>query len=380
MNYIWNFEKLIELYSHKNMGIKNWAFKKIIMLYPEKAGAIAIECAYDKNEFIAEEALEYFLNYPNHIYSDKLLELYKLSSAHIAEKIIKIFVKQNDLRIIDAFNERYPSPAIDLSGYSLSLYQLSFLHIDKVKELIEKSLEIIPELRNENVDIAEKLFSASLNIGIEIKTLLDLCFNKLKKDEIIHSLLLKIDNYCGSWYSIDDMEEEDENPMVHESLDYIDTKGFSDIEETLQKLYAENKYDEIIEVIFTQTFNLLDLKKKQLNNDVFDLWIKGKGKPRQNIEAISAFNNLCKNFPGNYKKSIATVCISIFSGFIEYKDIIGLNLNNIDLDTALDVFLQERRDIEEDDKIIENFFSNIKDKDKIINTCLDQIHYDPGTP
>ncbi len=385
MNYIWDFEKLTELCNHKNIDIKNWALKKLILLYPEKSGDIAIELAYDKNIFIAKEAIEYFLNYPNHIYSDKLLELYKQSSGQIAGKITKIFVKQNDLRIIDAFQEKYPSHTKDLLGYSLSVYHLSYIHIDKIKKIIEKSLEIIPELKDGNLDVADTLFSAALNNGIGIEALLDLCFNKFSKYEIILSLLIKIDNYCGSWYSIDDLEEDDDsdddgNYMIQESLDNICMNDFSDVEETLQNLYTNNKYDEIIEVIFTQTFNLLDLKKRQFNDDSFDLWIKGKSKLCQNIEAISAFNNLHKKFSEDYKKYIANVCISIFSSFVECKDIIGLNLNTIDLDTALNVFFQERRDVEEDDKIIENFIKQIKDNEKIIDTCFSHIENNPESP
>jgi tetratricopeptide (TPR) repeat protein len=384
MSFIWSFEDLSRLCFHKKPIVREWAIERINVLYPEKAGDIAIKLINDKDDLVAQNATEHFLRYPVEPYRDAFLDLYKKTSGTIAGKIANILTKLQDDSLIDAFKEKYitPNKEIDPVGYALSVFAIARLHEAESKKIVETSLNTINDLNEFGTTIAGTLFSANLIAGTDINILLNFCYNQHDNPELIINLLTEIGKYCGSWYHAEDLEEESEKSsltyMVKESLDYIESRGYSKTKKKIEDLFKKEKYDEIIEELFNETSILLSTKKIEYGENVFESWLKGSGKPRQNISAITTFSNSIKLAPHDFKKFITRTALSVFARLIEYKGLIGIIPDIKNIDTVLRIFLQERGDVEEDERFTK-ILTNASDKDKIVDLCLKHINENPDS-
>lgn len=383
MNFIWRFEDLSELCRHKNPQLRQWAIDRLSALYREKAGDIALELISDENDAVAREAADHFLIYPVETRKAGLLNLYEKKSGVIAGGIANVLAKLKYTRLIHAFKKKYKSAIReDLTGYALSLLGIAAMHEDESKEMAEASLKTIIDFKDYGAKVTDILFMANLVAGTDIKTLLNFCFSQPGNPGLAADLLGEIGRSCGSWYGIDDITEEPEKnkppSIIEESLDYLETNGLKDTKEKIERFFKKGKYDEVINEIFHQTSFLLDAVKAECGEKAFGLWSKGRGKPRQNISAITAFRDSLKGAPDDFRKYIAQTALSVFARLIEYRGLIGFIPEKTDTDRALEVFLQERGDVEEDERLMD-ILMDAGGRDKLAGLCLKHFKEHPGS-
>ncbi len=383
MNFIWQFKDLSELCRHKYPLVRKWAVNRLSAIYHEKAGDIALKLISDENNAVVQEATDHFLNYPDETYKNALLELYKKSSGAIAGSIATTLVKLKDTRLIHVFSEKYKSTiGKDLSGYSLSVLGIAMMQEDVSKQIAEASLKSIIDFDQ----YADILFMANLVAGTDIKTLLNFCFGQPGNSDLVAELLKDIGRDCGSWYDIDDITEgpEKDTPgykppyMIEESLDYLERYGFRDTKEKIERFFRNGDYDEVINEIFNETSILLDAGKAECGKDAFELWSKGRGKPRQNLSAITAFRDTLKDAPDDFRKYITGTALSVFARLIEYRGLIGFIPEKTDTNTILGVFLQERGAVEEDVRLMDILMDS-GGRDKLAGLCLQHVKEHPAS-
>lgn len=383
MSFIWDFEGLSRLCQHKRPIVRKWAINRLSLLYPERAGDVIIRSISDKDASVAIEAVEHFLKYPAERYKDAFLNVYKRGSGIIAGRLAKILAKIKDARLIDAFAEKYASnkdKESDLIGYSVSTLGVSMLNIDKSKEITYASLKDITDLEDHETPIAGALFTANLSGGVDIDRLLRFCYTHIDNPELFITLLTEIGRHCGSWYKNEDLKEEEEKGilryrhplMVKESLDYIESNGYKEARRDIERPFRKERWDDVLSVICDETSLLLEKKKEEYGEEAFRIWQNGKGKPRQNISAILAFKDTIDDAPSDFKRYIARTALSIFARLIEYRGLIGVNIDGLDMDNILHTFLQERGMVEEDERLIE-MLAKAQDKRRILDLAIDHI-------
>ena len=140
MNTIWSYEGLAALCRHKKPIVREWAINRLSLLYPDNAGDVALKLINDEDGFVAEKAVNHFSNHPDGKYKDALLNLYKKSSGRIAGRIANVLSTLSDVRLIDAFKEKFASTAkTDLIGYPLSVVNIAMLHSNESKRIADES-------------------------------------------------------------------------------------------------------------------------------------------------------------------------------------------------------------------------------------------------
>lgn len=387
MIFIWSFEELSRLSQHKKPIVREWAVNRLSIIYSEKAGDIAIRLVGDKVESVAAKAIDHFLKYPEERFKDALINLYKNSSGIIEERITGVLKNLGDRSLLGAFKEKYITvKEDDLLGYSLSIPDIAMFHTEESKEIVEGSLKSLLKLKDYTREIAGTIFTANLIAGIDIIKLVNFCYKQPDSFDLIVILLTEIGRYCGSWYSTDDIVEKGKRGfiknklphMVEESLDYIGNNGYKDAKDKIERLFKKEKYAELMVEIYNETNLLVEKKKKEYGEPGLLLWQNGKGKPRQNIMAISAFKDTIEYSPESFRELIVKNSIDIFARVIEYESLIGLNIEGMDVDTALRVFLHERGEVEEDKWIME-ILASANERDKIVELCIRHIKEHPDS-
>jgi hypothetical protein len=385
MGSLWNFENLEDLTRHKKPLVRMWAFERLSFLYPEMTGATAIRLITDKDVSISRAAIEYFVSHPDKRYVEGLLEAYRKSSGNTAALIANAIVNAKDARIIHSFREKYSSnDQHDLMGYALSVFHIAGLHTSDSKMIAEDSLKNLKASCDNIKTVSRSIFIANLAAGTDISRLLDLAFSHPDSPAILTSLLAAICQYCGSWYNEDDLFEEAKKgviqrklpPLVMDSFKDLEEKGFKDTARVLEKLFRKGKYDRIIRELHDCMNILLDKKRGEYGEESFNLWQKGSGVPRQNISAITAFFKIIEETPKESIELIAKTALVVLQLLVDCAQLIGENIERMGTEELLEIFLQERDNVEEDMRIMEILFS-APEREKIVHSCLSYIEIDP---
>lgn len=381
MGLIWSFEDLENLTSRKNLLVGEWAIERLSLLYPDRTGDIAIRLIGDKDNSISRAAIEYFISHPDKKYVEGLLEAYGKSSGNRAALIANAIVNAKDTRIIHAFREKYSSNyQSDLIGYTLSVFHIAGLHASDSKKIAEESLGILKASGEDIKKVSHPIFMANLIAGTDIFRLLDLAIGHPDTTAILGGFLATICQHCGFWYNEDDLSQETKKglsprklpPLVRDSLKDLEGKGFKDTTRVLEKLFRKGRYDQIIREIHDWMNILLDKKREEYGEESFDLWQKGSGRPRQNISAITAFYQRMGEAREESMELIAKSTLVVFQLLLDSAQLIGVNIERMDTEELLKIFLQERDHVEEDKRIME-ILSSAPEREKTINSCLSHI-------
>lgn len=385
METIWTFEDLRLLSRHNDPDVREWAMERVSLIYPQEAGSVAAVLLEDKEEAVVIEAVDHFLQYPDNAYREVLLNSYKKSSGRLAGRLAAAMVKLNDVRLISAFKDKYTNPENDLIGYATSVFNIAMLHEKESREIAEASLQAIINIEDFGIASAGG-FQANLIAETDVGVLLNFCYSRPDNYDLFLSLMTAIGRYCGSWYYKEDLEEKDKKSMfkhelpfmVKESLEYIEANGYGDIKTEIEALFKKERHDDTVEKIFDSMSVLIDEKTKECGYEAFIHWQKGSGKPRQNITIITALKDACKMAPEGFKGLLAKTALVVFARLVEYRNIIAVDMNAIDMDTALNLFLQERGDVEDDEKI-EKLLNSATESSYVIESCMKHIRGQPDS-
>lgn len=396
MYWIWSFEKLSKIcrYKKPDPDILAWAINRICWLYPEKAGEIAIQFINSNNEVAAEEVAEFFLRNPGYgkPYLEDLENAYEKNTGKIAGLISSILVEEGDSRFIDLFQKKYSENyKHDPVGFEFSLRQIARLKTEKAREIIRGYLTKLAEDIENWREVSYTIFKAYL-IAYADDTIIMRFLDFIGQHPQLHPLyeiaFIAIGHFCDEWYDKDVLkmvkDEEtgkDEVPaMLEDNIYYIHQHGhgLGKKPEQSEKMFEKGKYDEIVNKIYEQTRHLLEEKKSQHGEENYSLWQKGLGRPRHNIEAIDAIYKVIGNLPGEYKMAAAASAVFLFSGLAELEMSVGRPIRQMDIKTALEFFLQERDDMDEEEEIL-NILNASNEREKIIESCFSSLRENPGS-
>lgn len=397
MNWIWSFEKLSKIcrYKKPDPDVLAWAINRIGWLYPEKAGEIAIQFINSNNKEAAEEAAEFFLRNPGYgkPYLEDLENAYEKNTGKIAGLISSVLIEEGDSRFIDLFRKKYSENyKHDPVGFRFSLLRVAWLQTGKAKEVIQGYLTELAEDNEKWLEVSDTIFKAYLAAYADepiISRFLDFIGQYPQLHSLYEMAFVAIGDFCGEWYEKDflKMEKDEETGkeelpvMLEDNIYYIYAHGygFGKKPKQTEKTFEKGKYDEIVNKIYEQIHHLLEEKKNQHGEENYSLWEKGRGRPRHNIEAIGAIYKVIGNLPGEYKMAAAASAVFLFSGLTQLEMSVGRPIRQMDIKTALEFFLQDRRDIDEDEEII-NMLNASNEREEIIESCFKSLLENPDSP
>ncbi|HEX9909779.1 MAG TPA: HEAT repeat domain-containing protein, partial [Desulfatiglandales bacterium] len=235
MEFLWSFESLSALLRNKDPLVRGWAIEHLVTLYPEKAGDTALDLIGDKQEAVYLEAIDHFAANPEPKYAEKLLEAYKTSSGMRAGMLAKAIVRLKDLRVFQSFHEKYAvNPQQDPTGCALSLLSIAELRTDDSKELAQKSLRILDEVKDpdrEGHPNSQTIFTANLVSGNDLTKLFAFCREHGDRPRLLAAFLTALCNHCGGWGTEGDLTEEVAGGRFSRPLPYVVKESIESIEE-----------------------------------------------------------------------------------------------------------------------------------------------------
>ncbi len=390
MEFLWSFEALSALLRNKDPLVRGWAIERLVTLYPEKAGDIACDLIGDEEEAVCLEAIDHLAANPDPKYADKLLEAYKTSSGMRAGMLAKALVRVKDPRVFQTFHEKYAvNPQEDLTGYALSLLSIAELRTDDSKELAQKSLRILDEVKDperEGHPISQTLFTANLVSGNDLTELLAFCRDHRDRPWLLATFLTALCNHCGGWGTEGDLTEEVargrfNRPLpyvVKESIESIEEQGFQQLAHALKKKFKQGKHKDILRAIHEETQVLIENAKSRYGEKAYQAWLKHEGSARRNIAALDAIYSNMSLETGIALDWMTRASLLIFSFLLEYQPLIALDIEALDKEELLGVFFQDRDDSLEDERIMERLREQ-KEGDQIIHACLEYVRNDPDS-
>jgi len=399
-NWLWSFEKLKKICNFKKPDpeILSWAVNRLCWLYPDRAGDVALKFIDNEDIHLADEVTGFFKAHCDPACLKQMHRIYENSSGIVIERMAAILANRGDSRLIELFTAKYSdSYKQDIVGYGLSLVYLTTLDTgdDRIKEIVKKALErLAGDTPGNNPEVGRAVFMANLNIGIPGLELLEFCQRHPHLHPAFIELLIVIGAYCGEEYAGADLEkpgdkdirqseDQDELPLlIEDTLDYLggmEKKGFEKMGEHLLRLFEKEKYEEVVEDIYGQVNRLLEEKKKVYGEENFSKWLRGKGMPRQHIEIITAFHTVIPTVPASDKLPIAAATLYIFTGLIELESLVGRPVKEMDVDTAIEYFVEDRANVEDDDEAVKILkAAGQEEQEKIITALLENLWEHPA--
>jgi hypothetical protein len=384
MNWIWSLETLLKKYHYKEQApeIFSWIVGRICRLYPGQAGEVALKAIEDRSREARWEAAVFFKRNPDPVYMEQLEKVFMKSTGEDAGLIAEIFAESGNPKLIDLFRGKYPVyPRQDVLGYMLSLVQVAGLRTVEARSVVEAILSDLPKSGEGMFEMAGAVFEASLNAGVPLLTMLNLCSREPVLHPLFTILLIAIGDVCGLPIEASDLAkveaadgEDLELPeLLMDELDLIETNGEeSEERDKLEELFKKEKYGEVVKALDLRTRRLIERKKAVYGEGNYSEWWKGRGIPRRNIEAISAFCTVIGDVPAECKFSIASAAVYIFSKLLELESLVGRPFSEADIGSELACFLEDRSDVEEDEARAD-ILKIAVDRERVIDACFHEL-------
>jgi tetratricopeptide (TPR) repeat protein len=363
MEWIWKFESLATLLENEAPLVREWAMERLVALYPERLGPVAIRYIEDPLESISTAMLIYFNDYPQPEYADALLQAYSTGCRLRAGILAKALCRLKDPRLIEAFQNKYATAALeDPVGYAGSVAGIASFQAPQSAAIAKEALQRFAqreESDREARDLLTVLFSANLFAGTPIDHLFEFCFAQANWRLLLVAWLIALGDGCGSWIREFDLVQEHPSgasrknvpDCVERSLEALAANGLKDMARKLKKSLKRGRYAEVLNQMQQALLKLTNDARNAAGDDRFALWRQGNGRPRQNMDAIQALYTHIGGKDPDAQQMMAHAAFPIFSILMELRSLIGLDIDSLDTKALLETFLQDRETVEEDQKI-----------------------------
>lgn len=399
--WLWSIEKLKKICSFKKPDpeILTWAVNRLCRLYPEQAGEVVIKFIDSDNNDLVDEVIDFFKEHSEPRFLEQMRQIYKQRSGISLEVAAAVLAEAGDPRFIELFTAKYGHDyKHDTLGYALSLVHLSTLKTDeeKVKEIVSKALEDLKQDIPENSpEVKDAVFTANMNTGAGILELLEFCGQNPHLHSFFIDLLIIIGDCCDQSLGEPELEkpavEEGEQSKDRVEIPFLLEEMFLDLEggeekktakswKEMRKLFEKAEYGKAVDVLSRLVDSMLEERKEIHGEDNFSKWSRRKGTPRRHIEALSAFRRFIPTAPAPVKMSIAAAAVYIGADLMDMGLLIGHPVNEMTADDALDFFLIDRPDVDEDEaaiKVLES--TGQEEQEKIIDTLLNHLFELPAS-
>lgn len=378
MKPIWTVEKLLKLCKRDKPFVREWAFKKLVLLYPNKAADTALKLLKDKEDYISMQATLYFEEYYSKDYEEPLLNIYKELDGMAAYRLSEVLLEQKVPLFLDEFKKKYTEISLyNIEGYANTLEYIAETYREESKDIIKEGLE---RFINQKIfiDNSGTLFMAGLKSGLNIYYLIDICHRHNKNQSRLNSILLsEITDFCGFKYLTSDIAKKVYPQIISDETMHIRDLGNS-TGKKIESLYDKKKYDEIIKLIYEETKKILSNIKIKVGYKNYLHWESGYGRPRQNIEVIKVIYEKLNSINEKEKYKFINCAVAVFALFLEFIPLIGLNTKKMKKSDILETFIQDRGYVEED-YIFEELLKKSKWNEVIISSLLDHLKKHPDS-
>jgi tetratricopeptide (TPR) repeat protein len=388
MEWIWKFESLVALLENETPLVREWAMERLVALYPERLGPVAIRYIEDPLESISTAMLIYFNDHPQPEYADALLKAYSAGCRLRAGMIAKTLSRLKDPRLIEAFQNKYATAALeDPVGYAGSVAGIASLQAPQAAAIAKEALQRFAQREESDREAKELLgvlFSVNLFLGTPIDHLFEFCFARANWRLLLLTWLNALGDSCGSWIRELDLVQEHPSgasrknvpDCVERSVEALAATGLQDMARKLKKSFKRGRYAEVLNEMHQALQKLIGDARDTAGADRFALWRQGNGRPRQNMDAIEALYTHIGGKDPKAQQMMAHAAFPIFSILMELRSLIGLNIDSLDRKALLETFLQDRETVEEDQKIADRLHA-AGDKGHIAASMLEFIERHP---
>lgn len=390
MEWIWKFKSLVKLLEHETPLMREWAMKRLMALYPESAGPVAIRCINNPLEKISIAALDYFIEHPQREYADDILKTYSAGSGLKAGMAAKALSLLKDTRLIEGFQKKYASlTPQDLIGYAGSVVHIANLQTQESEAIAAAALQHIAQMGEPDPEVREllpSLFKANVVAGKPITHLFDFCFTQKNWHPWLLAWLTALGEVCGSWSGESDLVEEhpagaskkDLPECIEQSLEVLATSGLQKMAGKLRKSFKKGRYAELLKDMHHAMLKLVGDARDTVGPDRLTLWLQAKSSPQRNMAAIDALYTNIHGKDPDAQKMMVQAAFPIFSVLMELRSLIGLDIESLDTKGLLEVFLQERDTVEIDQQISDRLQAT-PEREIIATTIFEFIAAHPRT-
>ncbi len=386
---LWNAEKLSALCRRKNPEVRAWAMNRMGLLFPDEARKVALSLLEDKETPVLNEVLNFFCDFPDEQSKESLIQFYKKSSGFPAGKAADALTQLGAQELCSLFQEKHESGSEeDPNGYIYSLFAVALLRSVQARKIIETALPYLESFVEKTGPEGERLFFGSaLLSGMKVEGLIDFCLDHRDRPEWMRSLLCEIAMTCHADLLHRDLNEEDHEGRsknkfpyyVRNALDMIASSGYPSQGRRLEKLFKKKKHKALVKEVYAETERLMAGERALYATTDLLIWEQRQGTPLKSVQAIRSFHKAMESFPETQEAILAGTSLAIFAVLVECRGLIGFNIEEAGRDRLLELFLDCRIDVEEDEKLIELLTEISKEDRSVIEVCTHRLHSLPGS-
>jgi tetratricopeptide (TPR) repeat protein len=196
-------------------------------------------------------------------------------------------------------------------------------------------------------------------------------------------ILQPLTSICGSWHSLEDLKEEGGKklwresltPVVLESLNYLEDKGYTSLGKTLRQAFSKKDYRQVVAIAWQWIGKKIDEKGDRIREE---LLIPSDSPPLVNYQVLKAFSEYLDKGPEDSFKGIATAALSMLCAFIEFKNLLGLDIEKMDHQSMFPILFEDRDTVKIDDLLMEKILAQ-HDHPTIFDRCIQQMKEHPDS-
>lgn len=386
IKYLRSFEELGRLCSHSMPEVREWAMQKLSALYPERAAETAALLIEDSAEPAALEAADYFIDHPDGRYNDGIIDVYKKSSGRLAGRLAGALSKSKDERLIHVFKEKYAEgPKDDIIGYSMSVFTIAELKNESARDIAWDSLNILNSGNDYYAAASNTLLDACIIAGVDMARLIKWC-DEHRNEGFMLNFAVALSRRCGSWYSEKDFISEGKDSRfkaskktlaLKDSLNILKDNGYDDAFKQLKSFFKRQDYVKVVEYVFDVVSSIIAEKNVVMDGDAFRLWLENDAKPALNIRALDAVHSCISAVKRHNASMLAIAFVVIFTLLIENRNLIGVDIKKLNATDLLNLFLDEREDVEADELMADMLIASPESED-IIAACIRRLEEYPN--
>jgi len=376
---LWSQSDLMRLSGHNKPEVRRWACERMKTLYGEKGTGILEGLLKDRDRDVLLEALIYLEEYPDLRFKEAVLKLYKRQTGGVSGRCAQLLGKMKDERLLEACAEKMESKSVYSDEVFWVIRGVGELATDQARAILRENLSEIAD--KADPIFVNALISALLNAREDLSVLLD-CYERHYKDfamEILHPFT----SVCGSWYSLEAFKEEGKKKLfkkglprvVADSLSYMEGGGFLSLAKDLDREFKGGDYRQVMKMAWDQVEKWIDEKGSVTKEDMIS---KNDSPPEVNYRILKAFKEFSEKGPRESFKAMAIATLIILARFVEFRNLVGLKIEEMDEKDLFEVLFDKRGTLEIDDRLMEKIWRTVE-PGAIFDHCLRQLKDFPSS-
>jgi hypothetical protein len=376
---LWSQSDLMKLSRYSKPDVRRWACERMNTLYGQEGIGILDKLLNDGDRDVLFEALLFLEKYPDPRFKETLLKMCKIHKGAVSGRCAEIVGKMKDERLLEVYAVETKSKSMHSDEVLTVIKAMGELATDQARRILRESLsEISDEADPILIDV---LIFSLLKAKEDLSVLLD-CYER-HYGNLAMEILYPFTSICGSWYSLADLKEKGRKrilkeglpPVVAESLSYMKERGFPSLAKDLDREFKTGDFSEVIKTAAEQVDNWVMEKGTAIQEDPIS---KNDSPPQANYRILKAFSEFSAKGPKESFKAMAIASIIILARFVEFRNLVGLRVAEIDEKALFDVLFDERGTLEIDDELEEKILKIVPPK-TIYDHCLGRLRDFPGS-